>query len=183
MPPEFVKVMQEWGQFNGYVKRVVRHLESPAFVARLTGLSPADAAAVDAAVKRLRRLATTRALAVSESVVKRMHSPTAATTAAFARLADVSEVREVYFAALAAAGFEVADLPQPSSALREISLRSTAPGLRLLYGLDGPKNRGLVVVGEWLDRSFYGDAVRHAEAVWRQFLEGRPPSTRAADIP
>ena len=86
----------------------------------------------------------------------------------------MSDVRAAYFAALAAAGFEVVDVQPHSPALREISLRSTAPGLRLLYGIDAPNNRGLVVVGEWLDRSFYGDAVRFAEAVWRRFLQGEP---------
>ena len=71
-------------------------------------------------------------------------------------------------------------MPQHSSALREISLRATPPGLRLLYGIDEPKNRGLVVLGEWLDRSFYGDSVRRAEALWGQFLEGHPVSTQPA---
>jgi hypothetical protein len=75
---------------------------------------------------------------------------------------------------------QVVEVPPHSAALREITLRSTAPGLRLLYGIDEPKNRGLVVLGEWLDRSFYGDAVRRAEAVWGQFLEGRPLSTQTA---
>jgi hypothetical protein len=184
LPPQFVKFTQDWGQLLGYTKRVIKHLESKAFVARLASLSADDAAAVAEGVKRLRRLTTNRVLAMSEYQVKHMlrhlHSPTAASTEALARLSDVSELREAYFAVLTAAGFEVADVTQHTAALREISLRGTAPGLRMLYGIDEPRNRGLVVVGEWLDRSFYGDTVRHAEAVWREFLEGRPLSARAA---
>jgi hypothetical protein len=107
-------------------------------------------------------------------------SPSRSTAAALARVVDVSEVRECYFAALAAAGIEAVDMPPHTAALREIALRSTPPGLRLLYGIDEPKSRGLVVLGEWFDRSFYGDSVRRAEALWAQFLEGRPLATQAA---
>lgn len=184
LPPQFLKFTQDWGQLLGYTKRVIKHLESKAFVARLASLSAANAAAVAEGVKRLRKLTTTRGLAMSEyqtkHMLKHLHSPTPASTEALAHLADVSELREAYFAVLSAAGFEVADVQQHTAALREISLRGTPPGLRMLYGIDEPKNRGLVVVGEWLDRSFYGDTVRHAEAVWREFLEGRPLSTQAA---
>jgi hypothetical protein len=180
--PEFVRFTQEWGRFAGYVKRVIKHLESPQFVARLPRLSAKDAAAVAEAVARLRKLSWARAMARSEFQMKHIRPMTfdAAAAAALAPFADVSEAREAYFAALAAAGFEVIDVPQHTAALREISLRSTAPGLRLLYGIDAPKNRGLVVVGEWLDRSFYGDTVRKAEALWGQFLEGHPLSTQPA---
>ncbi len=179
-PPEFVKFWQDWGHFNGYVRRVIKHLESTQFLARLRRLSPGEAAAVAAAVERLRRISKTRTLALSEFVPRRLRASSGPSAAALARFADVSEVRESYFAALAAAGFEVADLPLRSSALREIALRSTAPGLRLLYGIDERHNRGLVVLGEWLDRTFYGDSVRRAEALWGQFLEGRPLPTQPA---
>ena len=37
--PEFVRFTQEWGRFAGYVKRVIKHLESPQFVARLAPAS------------------------------------------------------------------------------------------------------------------------------------------------
>jgi hypothetical protein len=181
--PEIVKFTQDWGRFLGYVKRVVAHLESKPFQARLARLAPGDAAAVTEAVRRIRRLSTKRALSLSELHRKRCMNPFRAPTpyeaAQHARILDEGEVREAYFAALAAAGFEVVDPARPS-VLREIALRSPAPGLRLLYGIDEPKNRGLVVLGEWLDRSFYGDSVRRAEALWGDFLGGRPLSTQPA---
>jgi len=34
------------------------------------------------------------------------------------------------------------------------------------------RNIALFVLGEWLDRSFYGDSVRRAERSWKQFLDG-----------
>jgi hypothetical protein len=186
LAPEIVKFSHEWGHFNGYVRRVVKHLESTQFVARLSRLSPADAAAVTEAVRRIRRLATIRLLSLSDLQTRGrlspLRSPSPSTAAALARIVDVSAVRECYFAALAAAGIEVVDVPRRTAALREITLRSTPPGLRLLYGIDEPKGRGLVVLGEWLDRSFYGDSVRRAEALGAQFLEGRPVATQAVGV-
>lgn len=184
LAPEIVKFSHDWGHFNGYVRRVVKHLESTQFVARLSRLSPADAAAVSEAVRRIRRLATVRLLSVSDLQTRGrlspLRSPSPSTAAALARIVDVSAVRECYFAALAAAGIDGVGVPPHTAALREIMLRSPPPGLRLLYGIDEPTARGLVVLGEWLDRSFYGDSVRRAEALWLQFLEGRPLAMQAA---
>jgi hypothetical protein len=59
-----------------------------------------------------------------------------------------------------------------SNALRELAVGTLAPGLRLLYGVDEERSVALVALGEWLDRSFYGDAVRRAEGMWRAFREG-----------
>ena len=99
---------------------------------------------------------------------------------AFQRLMDLTDVRHWYFAALAAAGFDLEDVPAHSPALREIALRTRGPGLRVLYGIDAPGARGLVVLGEWLDRSFYGDSVRRAEQLWQQFLGGTLAAIRPA---
>jgi hypothetical protein len=182
--PELVKFMQDWQQAAGYVKRVIKHLESPQLTARLARLSPKDAAEITDAVKRIRRMTTMRGLALSDFQVKHRISPLRALTAfesqKLASFADVSEIRDAYFATLAAAGFEVQDVAPSPGVLREISLRSTPPGLRILYGIDETKNRGLVVLGEWLDRSFYGDSVRRAEAVWARFLGGEPLSVHPA---
>src|SRR5260370_10295507 len=67
-----------------------------------------------------------------------------------------------------------------SLAVLEISRVSRAPGHRLLYGVDTRHNRGLVVLGEWRNRRFYGDSVRRAEEVWRQFLDGQLQATHPA---
>jgi hypothetical protein len=91
--------------------------------------------------------------------------------AALLSLADIHEIRDAYFEALAAAGFDVADLPAEGPALREIGLRTPPPGVRLLYGIDPARGCGLVVLGERFDRCFYGDSVRLAEQRWREFLE------------
>jgi hypothetical protein len=186
-PPALVKFTQDWGEFHSYVKRVVAHLQSPKFVARLKNLPPHEAEVVADAVKRIRRLSWARPVGLMDSTAMKRAmragaegEVSARDAAELAKFADVSEVRDAYFAALAAAGFEIADVPPTPDALREISLRRAAPGLRLLYGIDHAKKRGLVVLGEWLDRSFYGDSVRQAEAVWRSFLAGQPVHARPA---
>jgi hypothetical protein len=170
------RFVREWGEFNSYARRAIKHLESAAFLARLKQLDEGSAATVTAAVARIRRATTKRLLAVSDNYRKLprfvAHGATEREEAALFALADVQEIREAYYAALAAAGFEVADVPVNAPALREIGLRSPPPGIRLLYGIDPAKGRGLVVLGERFDRSFYGDSVRFAEQRWREFLEG-----------
>jgi hypothetical protein len=185
MSSEFLQFTREWGAFNGYVRRVTKHLESAQFLACLARLQPADAEVVAAAVNRIRRIAKRRLFAMSDH--HRKHARYARRPGSerelesLLRLCDVTEVREAYLSALAAAGFEVIDLPAQSSVLRELTLRATPPGLRVLYGIDAAKSRGLVVLGEWLDRSYYGDSVRTAEALWGQFLSGQPLPTQPAD--
>jgi hypothetical protein len=106
--------------------------------------------------------------------------PTPADEATLTRFADLADIRDAYFGALAAAGFDVVDVPAHTPALREIALRTPPPGLRILYGVDTPRNRSLVVLGERMERSFYGDSVRRAERLWQQFLDGDSQATAPA---
>jgi hypothetical protein len=39
----------------------------------------------------------------------------------------------------------------------------------VLVGLDLPQNRLLLLLGEALDRSYYGDSVKRAEAMWQRY--------------
>jgi hypothetical protein len=178
--PALVQFIHAWGVFNGYAKRVVKHLESRAFVARIGQLDEVQAAAVTAALSRIKKEITRRALALSEYMGRRFgrRSVTAEEQAELARFVDAQEVRDAYLAALAAAGFELVDLPAHSHALREIALRTPPPGLRLLYGVDPARNTALVVLGERFDRTFYGDSVRRAERQWREFLDRDPKASQ-----
>jgi hypothetical protein len=179
------ELMNEYGAFLGYVKRITTHLESGPFVSRLRRLPPENAAAVARGTGRIRDITSwrRRAMVLGAAQRGRIAQPsdsadggTRAPGNARHLLAGMrglqEEARQAYFAVLAAAGFEVVDVPAHSSALREVALRSREPSLRMLYGVDAPRNRALVVLGEWLDRSFYGHSVRRAEHAWRQFLDG-----------
>jgi hypothetical protein len=163
-----LRYVEQWGAFLGYTRRALKHLESPQFSARLARLSPDQAGAALFAVSRIRAALKSRQVAMAGLGASRP----APDSAAFLELVDLTDVRHWYLAALAAAGFAVQDVPAHSQALREIALRQRAPELRILYGVDAPRACGLVVLGEWLDRSFYGDSVRRAESTWRQFLDG-----------
>ena len=179
--PAFLRCVHEWGVFIGYTRRVVKHLESKSFVARVGQLSATEAAVVSDAVARIKKTVTQRQLLSMELYRRRaLKSETLPPKEArdLAPLIDGQDIRDAYLCALAAAGFTVVDVPAHSPALREIALRTPAPGFRLLYGIDVPRNRGLVVVGEHLDRSFYGDSVRRGERQWQEFLEGAEGTTR-----
>jgi hypothetical protein len=175
MNAALARFVREWSAFNGYARRAIKHLESPAFGERLKQLDERRAAAVSGAVARIRRATARRVLAVSDHYRKlqryAVQPATPREEAALLSLTDVHEIRDAYFEALAAAGFDVADLPAGGPALREIGLRTPPPGVRLLYGIDAARGRGLVVLGERFDRSFYGDSVRLAEQRWHEFLE------------
>jgi hypothetical protein len=171
-----LRYTEQWGAFLGYTRRALKHLESAQFTSRLGRLSPDDAGAVAFAVSRIRAALKSRQMAMTGLAARRPVPD----SDDFRRLVDLTDVRHWYLAALAAAGFAVEDVPAHSHALREIALRQREPELRILYGIDAPAERGLVVLGEWLDRSFYGDSVRRAESLWRQFLAGSLSTTEHA---
>jgi hypothetical protein len=167
--------MEAWGCFRDYAKQVLAQLESERFAARLSRLSPQDAATVLGVVRQIKRatdprLRWTLKLSGDPFGVAPMILPESA----------CAEVRNLYFEALRAAGFEVADVPAHSLALREFSRRAPAPAFRLLYGVDVQRETALVVLGEWLDRRFYGDSVRRAERLWKQFVDGHLRAVQAA---
>ena len=146
--PALARFVREWGVFNGYARRVIKHLESPAFAARLRQLDASSAAAVAGAVARIKKATTKRLLVVSEKWRKLppyvVRPATPREEAALSALVDVQEIREAYFAALAAAGFDVADVPAHSPALREnrapLAAPRSPPALRHRRD-DGPRPR------------------------------------------
>jgi hypothetical protein len=160
--PEVV-LIDDWPSFHDAAKHLVARLESARFAARLNRLSGDEARGVLTALDLLR---------TATDVRRRGLSMVAARAWSGGPEGDPYAVlRRAYHTVAAATGLTVHDLPVDSSALREITLRSPAARLRLLYGVDARRELGLVILGERLDRAFYGDSVRLAERVWRRFLE------------
>jgi hypothetical protein len=159
--------LEAWGCFHDYARQVLEKLESPRFASRLSRLGTKEATTVFGIIRDIRKASDPRL----RWALKLAGDP-------FGRAGHVhpndacSEVRRMYFDALAASGFKATDVPAHSLALREFSRRTPDPAFRLLYGVDREGDRALFVLGEWLDRSFYGDSVRRAERMWKQFLEG-----------
>jgi hypothetical protein len=168
--------LEAWGCFRDYARRVLDQLESQRFVTRVSRLKPEDAAKVFDLVNQIKNAADPR-----------MRLTLAANGLAQARTGAPIEdpcvgLRALYLAALGAAGFEVTDVPAHSLALREFAKRLPAPGFRLLYGVHAVRGVALIVLGEALDRAFYGDSVRRAERAWNQFLEGELRVNEAAPL-
>jgi hypothetical protein len=168
--------LEAWGSFRDYARRILAQLEAPRFESRLTRLGPAEANRVLDAVKAIRRASDPR-LRWGLTLLGPSSMPTRE-GADDAR----AEVRRHYFDALEAAGFAIADVPAHSLALREIARRSPTPAFRLLYGVQSTRETALVVLGERLDRAFYGDSVRRAESTWKQFLAGELPAVQPAEL-
>jgi len=57
------------------------------------------------------------------------------------------------------------------SGLCELTVVTTEPRLRLLFGLDVIEKRIVVLLGEPLDRAYYGDSVKLAERRWQAYCE------------
>jgi hypothetical protein len=163
----------DFGSLYDYATRVVQQLESARFAARLSRLPSREAALLLQAVAQIKWLAGPR-VRWGFSAASRGLGP------AVPPPASADEVKRWYFAALAAAGLEVVDVPAHSLALREVSLPLVRPGIRLLYGMDSRRETALFVLGERLDRNFYGDSVRRAEQVWEHFVQGNARASEPA---
>lgn len=161
LPVEYSLVMTEWAAFRDEVKTMVEHLESPRFAARLRGLGPHDAATVATAMHKIKSFSGAGRRVLATGMMQQ---------AGHGGL--LAEIRQWYRAALEAVGLDLVTFPVHSSALRELDLLARAPGVRLLYGVDTGRDVAVVVLGEWLDHNFYGDSVRLAERLWKQFLQG-----------
>jgi hypothetical protein len=71
---------------------------------------------------------------------------------------------------LCAAGLRLSDPDLHDAGLRELRVELVQRLCRVIYGIDPGKKRVLLMVGEPLDRAYYGDAVRVAERRWGDYL-------------
>jgi hypothetical protein len=148
--PRFARLMEDFTEHSVRVRRMVRHLDSELARRKLAELPGEHAAQAFAALRRIAERMHWLQLHVGGSGV----------------LEDVDSLgRSVY---------EALGLPlpeeKPETGLREWKLFSSKPELRVLYGVDIAHSRGLLISGEPLDRSAYGPSVRHALALWSEFL-------------
>jgi hypothetical protein len=164
--------LEAWGCFRDYAKQILAALGAPRFTARLAHIGAKQAEVVMRAVRDIKRATDPRT-----RWALKLHDPNG-TYAKGESDKACGEIRRLYFTALEAAGFEVEDVAPHSRALRELSQRKPERSFRLLYGVDAARGSALAILGERLDRSFYGDSVRRAEHVWKQFLEGTGEESR-----
>jgi hypothetical protein len=82
------------------------------------------------------------------------------------RFAPENELKEPFFEVLRLVGLEPTQMMNSPSGLCELTIASTEPRLRVLFGLDAPGQRIVALVGEQLTRNYYGDSVQLAEQRW-----------------
>lgn len=148
-------------------------LGAPAFRRRLEKLPPSSAADALGTVEKLR--AELRAwqkevalgLGAGRVSVDLMERRRAAIMREFAGVLELLGFRPGEFIAL-------------SSGLRELTITRVNPPLRVLFGIDAAAKRLVALLGEPLDRAYYGDSVRFAEARWASYQERAMPPSEAA---
>ena len=146
-------------EFSRRVHGLLAHLQSPFVQGRLRELPLERATLASAAISALHAQVRGQRL-YRLGVEKDPDAPERAW----------AEARRHYAAALEAIGLSERPVPAHSSALRQLELRKQEPGSRILYGVDVPRQRALLVLGEPLDRRAYGPSVRRALSVWQRFL-------------
>jgi hypothetical protein len=148
-------------------------LDSPVFRRRLEQLPEPSAAAAITTVEQLRaelrRWQTRLAL--------ELHTGRVSVDVMRERRAAL--MRE-FSSVLALLGFEPGHFIALASGLRELVVARTTPRLRILFGIDVTEKRLVVLLGEALDRAYYGDSVRSAAARWASY-QGRTLERRASE--
>lgn len=139
-------------------------LESSAFRERLERLEPKLAAQALRQVERLQhQLHFTRLAGNASPWAHGSPSPTPP--------AAPTGLRGSFLELLGLMGLTPPAVLGSGSGLRELCIDNVQPQLRVLFGLDFPAKRLLVIWGEPLDRRYYGDSVKHAEQRWQQYCE------------
>ncbi|HVY26050.1 MAG TPA: hypothetical protein VHB79_05835 [Polyangiaceae bacterium] len=144
-------------------EEVLLCLQSAPFLARLERLEAARAEQALAQVEQLKQKLRAVRLAGSHVVLR---------AAAVNERATLS-LRTAFEELLQLAGLEAKLLLGSGSGLRELCIDNVRPQLRVLFGLDFPAKRLIAIVGETLDRRYYGDTVRLAEQRWQAYLARR----------
>jgi hypothetical protein len=173
---------QRLQELLSWQREITRCLEAPEFLARLSKLDHAQSAQV------LERVGDLQQMRSALRVVDRLsgigltrsglgRTPLAlgphveAATRSGPSAADLMlRLKQTFFEVLELVGLDAKAISDPSTGLRELTIKSVLPGLRVLYGIDVARERILVLLGEALDRAYYGDSVRFAERRFREFL-------------
>jgi len=79
------------------------------------------------------------------------------------------QLREGFFEVLRLVGLEPMQILNAVSGLCELTIVTTEPRQRLLFGLDVMEKRIVALLGEPLSRAYYGDSVKLAERRWQAY--------------
>jgi len=172
--PELAWLLEQTSLALGWGSRVAACLESRAFRERLAALEPERACDVLVLVERMKRRLVGARIQNTLAVLERARAGGAAPGAA--------QPEPVYLAALEAlrlVGLGPGLFFDDPTGLRELQVGKGRSRSRLLCGFDVPRRRVVAIVGEALDRRYYGDSVRFAEAYFRDYL-AQPQAPQAS---
>jgi hypothetical protein len=145
-------------------RELIAALEAEPFGVRLASLSPRLSAEALDTVARLRR----ELRAWQREVLLRFASGTVSPERLVAKRA---ELMQTFSSVLELMGFSAGRFIALSNGLRELTVATTTPKLRVLFGVDATAKRLIVLLGEPLTRAYYGDSVRRAEQRWASYQE------------
>jgi len=146
--------------YLGWHEEVLLCLQSAPLLRRLEQLEPARAELALAQVERLRRKLQAARLSGSYAALRTSHIAER----------DALGLRSAFEQLMQLVGLDAKLVLGSGSGLRELCIDNVQPQLRVLFGLDFPARRLIAILGETLDRRYYGDAVRLAEQRWRDYL-------------
>lgn len=153
------------GSYLMWRHEVLLCLDSAQLRERLVRLAPELAAQALSQVERLKRRLQAARVASSWSSWRRSHPGSEPPH-------DPSGVRSAFLDLMRLMGLEPQTMLGSGSGLRELCIDSVRPQLRVLFGLDFVGQRLIAILGEALDRRYYGDSVRRAEQRWRAYCQG-----------
>jgi hypothetical protein len=143
-----------WSALHESTRQVIVQLYKPSFLAGLEALARDSGSEAVRAVERIKTLLrTTRLLSLGRP------NPI-----------DLEKTRRALDDALAALGIKRDEMAGERAGLRELVLSSGECKMRVLFGIDPSREYILVILGEWLERNYYGDSVKLAERRWREYL-------------
>jgi hypothetical protein len=143
----------------------LRCLETPNFQARFLKLEPLAARRAQELLERVRASVRAATLALA---LARPGAPHDSEWSERSPLPDEA-VQAALLELLSCVGLRLEDVADRSSGLRELTIAELRPPQRLLYAIDAPRRRILAILGEALERAYYGDSVRLAELRWREY--------------
>ena len=141
----------EFSQFSARLRSVLTTLESESVQRKLAEVSDERAVVALTTLRRIAARASFQHVFAAEEQ-------------------SWSEVEDLCRRVFEALGMSEATTPTRDG-LRELSINTCKPPVRVLYGVDAPRSRGLLILGESLDGCAYGPSVRRALALRREFME------------
>jgi hypothetical protein len=202
--------VERFSRLMWWGRRVSQCLESPAFAERLAELDAPRAREALLAVERVKnQLAGARLIEVFGALhhdaprvarrvplsgaerwlfeliqLERQRAPLPAGSALAQRAPAAGVGPEPLHVAVLEALHRVGLSPrmifEAGSGLREITLTAEGRRSRVIVGVDVARERLIAILGEPLDREYYGDSVKFAEAFFRDYLARQEEGTAAA---